>query len=101
MARHRRSLAKVKVQIKHRMKKTCLTNFVYSKKFLLRLKISSCLGSTRPDVSGPGEEVPITITMTEPKIQIIEVGNTVRFSCNAIPRFRSQVSISKFFLNLL
>ena len=74
--------------------KLCLTKFFHS--IQLRFIISSCLGSTRPDVSGPGEEVPITITMNEPKIQIIEVGNTVRFSCNAIPRFRSQVTISNW-----
>merc|ERR1740128_1375711 len=45
-----------------------------------------------PPVPGPnpGSEVPITISMTEPRIQIVEVGNTVRFNCNAMPRFITQ-----------
>ena len=36
-------------------------------------------------------EVPITISMSEPRIQIVEVGKTVRFNCNAMPRFITQV----------
>jgi len=41
-------------------------------------------------------EPPIFITVSEPRIQIVEIGQTVKFDCNARPRFqtRDQLSIT-------
>ena len=35
----------------------------------------------------PEADLPIVITMSEPSIQIVQIGQTVRFDCNARPRF--------------
>jgi hypothetical protein len=46
-------------------------------------------GNVRP--LAPPTEAPILVTISEPRIQIVEVGKTVTFNCDAMPRFRIQV----------
>ena len=45
-------------------------------------------------------EPPIYITVSEPRIQIVEIGQTVKFDCNARPRFQTRVRISKMIITL-
>merc|ERR1719209_759748 len=49
-----------------------------------------CDSRARPDESRPtGREDPILITVSEPRIQIVEIGQTVKFDCSARPRFQT------------
>jgi len=50
-----------------------------------------CDSRVRPDDSRPntGREDPILITVSEPRIQIVEIGQTVKFDCSARPRFQT------------
>jgi len=54
----------------------------------------NCDSRAGPDVARPpsplptsGPEAPILITVSEPRIQIVEIGQTVKFDCSARPRF--------------
>jgi len=48
-----------------------------------------CDSRARPDVSS-GQEAPIVVTVSEPRIQIVEIGQTVKFDCSARPRFQTR-----------
>jgi len=43
----------------------------------------------RPASPTSGPDAPILITVSEPRIQIVEIGQTVKFDCSARPRFQT------------
>jgi len=52
----------------------------------------SCDSRAGPEVArppSPGPEDPILVTVSEPRIQIVEIGQTVKFDCSARPRFQT------------
>ena len=65
----------------------------------ISLKIQNILGNEGEYYEGYDEEympspdnIPITIAINEPRIQIIEVGRTARFNCNVMSQIQNQVT---------
>ena len=72
------------------------THFLNTLSTMPSSKHNSSLFPAGPDFArppAPGPEAPIIITVSEPRIQIVEIGQTVTFDCSARPRFQTPVSL--------